>query len=49
ADAPGLLKRRQVPYPDWLADLTPTDLAWLRLHYWKLAEEMVAPVAEGVT
>ncbi len=45
-EAPKLLKRK-IPYPDGLAELTPTDLAWIRLHYWKLAEEMVGPVAEG--
>jgi len=45
-EAPGLLKRK-LPYPHGLADLTPTDLAWLRLHYWKLVEEMVGEVPEG--
>ena len=45
-DAPGLLKRK-VPYPEGLASFTPTDLAWLRLHYWTLVEEMVGPVPDG--
>jgi len=47
-EAPKLLKRK-ILYPDGLADLTPTDLAWLRLHYWKLVEEMVGEVPEGGT
>jgi len=45
----GTMFGRPVDYPLGLNELSESELRWLRLHYWSLAEELVGTVPEGET